>query len=195
MHERKTAETPANPERVDGRVPEDDGDRGASTMSATKKDGKRSPHGLVNSAISGLLASRLHFLLSGGTLLLTITGRKSGGRYDVPLNWVPSGDGGLVCFTGKGWSGWWKNVDPTGTPVSVTFRGERLPATARLVGDPGSVERGLRAFLARFPSNAKPFGVSLGAGKLPEEGGLTRAARDDGTVMVGITFDQPAPGR
>ncbi|HKH10025.1 MAG TPA: nitroreductase/quinone reductase family protein [Rubrobacter sp.] len=158
-------------------------------MTATRtegKAGKRSPHGLVNPAILRLLSSRLHFVLSGGTLVLTVTGRRSGRRYDVPLNWVPSGDGGLVCFTGGAWSGWWKNVSADGTPASVTLRGERLPATARLVGDPEAVERGLRLFLARFPSNAKPFGVALGRGKLPDEEDLARAARDGGTVMVEI---------
>lgn len=158
-------------------------------MTATKKDGKSgksSPHGLVNPAISRLLGSRLHFLLSDGTLILTVSGRKSGRRYDVPVNWVPTGEGVLVCFTGKGWSGWWKNVGVEDTPVSITLRGERLPTTARLVEETEAVERGLRAFLARFPSNAKPFGVALWPGGLPDEVDLARAARDEGTVMVRI---------
>ncbi len=156
-------------------------------VAVLRKDGKvgRSlPHGLVNPAIVRLLGSRLHFLLSGGTMILTVTGKKSGKGYDVPVNWIPSGDGALVCFTGKGWSGWWRNIDAEETPVAVTLRGERLAATARLVGDPEAVERGLRLFLARFPSNAKPFRVALGGGKLPDEGDLARAARDEGTVMV-----------
>lgn len=158
-------------------------------MTAANKDGKagkNSPHDLVNPAIVRLLGSRLHFLLSGGTLILTVTGRKSGRRYDVPLNWVPSGEGGLVCFTGKGWSGWWKNVGVEDTPVSITLRGERLPATARLVEEPEIVERGLRAFLTRFPGNAEPFGVALGNGGLPDEGDLAGVARAGGTVMMGI---------
>lgn len=166
-------------------------------MTATKKDakaGKNSPHDLVNPAMVRLLGSRLHFLLSGGTLVFTVVGRKSGRPYDLPLNWVPSGDGHLVCFTGKGWSGWWKNVGTEDTSVTVTLRGERLPATARLVEDADAVERGLRLFLARFPSNAKPFGVPLGAGKLPEEETLVRAAREDGTVMVEISLDEAATG-
>lgn len=158
-------------------------------MTATEnagKAGKGTPHDLVNPWVLRLLGSRLHFLLSGGTLVLTVTGRKSGKTYDVPVNWTPSGDGELVCFTGKGWSGWWRNVGAEETPVSVTLRGERLPATARRVEDPEVVERGLRAFVARFPSNAKPFGVALGPGKLPDEGGIARAARDEGTVMVRV---------
>jgi len=166
-------------------------------MAATKNRadaGKRSPHGLVNPAMVRLLGSGLHFLLSGGTLILTVAGKKSGKRYVVPLNWVPSGDGGLVVFTGKGWSGWWKNVPAEGTSIAVTLRGQRLGATARRVEEPENVKRGLRAFLARFPSNAKPFGVALGAGKLPEEASLARAARDDGTVMVEISLDGPTAG-
>lgn len=113
----------------------------------------------------------------------------------MPLNWVPTGDGNLAVFTGEGWSGWWKNVSAGGTPASVTLRGEKLPATARRVEDREAVERGLRAFLARFPSNAKPFGVALGAGKLPDERDLARAARDDGTVMVAIVPHGPVFGR
>lgn len=155
-----------------------------TAMRKNNKVGKNSPHGLVNPAILRLLGSRLHFLLSGGTLVLTVKGRKSGRRYDVPLNWVPDGNGGLVCFTGKDWSGWWRNVSAEGTPTTATLRGERLPATARLVEDPAAVERGLRTFLARFPSNAKPFGVSVGSGKLPDEVDLARAARGGGAVMI-----------
>ena len=154
------------------------------------KVGKNSPHDLVNPAILRLLRSPVHFLLSGGTLILTVTGRKSGKRYDVPLNYVPGEDGNLVCFTGKGWSGWWRNVGQDGTPAEVTLRGSRLDATARRIGDAGAVERGLQAFLTRFPSNAKPFGVSLGNGGLPEADDLARAARDDGTVMVRVFVNQ-----
>lgn len=78
-------------------------------MTATEKKskaGKSSPHDLVNPWILRLLESRLHFILSGGTMVLTVKGRKSGKAYDVPVNWFPSGDGSLACFTGKGWSGW-----------------------------------------------------------------------------------------
>ena len=164
-------------------------------MVETNKDaraGKNSPHSLVNPGIVRLLGSRLHFVLSSGTLVLTVTGKKSGKAYDVPLNWIPSGYGGLTVFTGKGWSGWWRNVGVEETPVSVMLRGQKLPATARRVGDPETVERGLRAFLTRFPSNAKPFGVALGPGGLPDEADLARAARDDGTVMVDVVPREPA---
>lgn len=78
---------------------------------------------------------------------------------------------------------WWRNVSAEGPPVSLTLRGEPLPATARPVGDPQAVERGLRLFIARFPSKAKPFGVALGRSKLPDEEGPALAARDRGTVI------------
>ncbi len=180
---------PGDRHGADGRTKKACGDeREGRAMTATKnaRAGKNSPHDLVNPWISRLLGSRLHFLLSGGTMILTVTGRKSGKAYDVPVNWFPSGDGALVCFTGKGWSGWWRNIDVEETPVAVTLRGERLRATARLVGETGTVESGLRAFLTRFPSNARPFGVALGRGGLPEEADLTRAAADGGTFMVEI---------
>lgn len=50
-------------------------------MFVTEKDrkpGKASPHRLVNPAIVRILNSRMHFLMSGGTLVLTVTGKKSG---------------------------------------------------------------------------------------------------------------------
>lgn len=59
------------------------------TAMKIEKASKNSPHDLVNPVIMRLLGSRLHFLFGGGTMILTVTGRKSGKRYDVPLTHVP----------------------------------------------------------------------------------------------------------
>lgn len=44
--------------------------------------------------------SPLRGLIDGKVLVLTVTGRKSGKRYRVPLNYVRDRDA-LICFTGK----------------------------------------------------------------------------------------------
>lgn len=116
-------------------------------------------------------------------------GKKSSKRYDVPLNYIRDGDA-LVCFTGKSWSGWWRNVGEK-TPVSVRVKGRDLPATASLVSEPDAVERALGAFLESFPSNAKQFGVALDADKRPDAQDVARATHGENTVMIRISTDEP----
>ena len=45
-----------------------------------------------NSFIAWLLRSPLHGLLSGNTLLITVTGRKTGRPITTPVNYVRDGD-------------------------------------------------------------------------------------------------------
>src|SRR5215210_6075531 len=145
-------------------------DRSASAAGKLRKKSlRRTFHRFTDPVVGWVIKSPLHGLLSGGIVLVTVEGRKSGKQYVVPVNYVGDEDT-LICFTGKSWSGWWKNVSEEGTPVVVTLRGKELAATAKRVREPEIVERGLRAFLTRFPINAKQFGVGLDANRRPNAG-------------------------
>lgn len=137
-----------------------------------------------------ILRSPLRGLIGGKVLVLTVTGRKSEKRYRVPLNYVRDRDA-LICFTGKSRGVWWRNVGE-GTPVSVRLRGRDLPGTASLTRDPNVVGPALAAFLSAFPSNAKQFRVALDEGKQPDQEDIARAAREDNTVMIRLTKNEPA---
>src|SRR5579884_1140426 len=50
----------------------------------------------VNPVVAALLRSPLHGLLSRQVFLLTVTGRRSGRRFTLPLGYVRDGDALLV---------------------------------------------------------------------------------------------------
>ena len=77
-----------------------------------------------------LLHSSLHGILSGTTLLITVTGRKSGRSYTIPVNYVRD-NGALATFSRRDRT-WWRNLEG-GATVSVRVRGQALQGMARPV--------------------------------------------------------------
>jgi deazaflavin-dependent oxidoreductase (nitroreductase family) len=90
----------------------------------------------LNPLIAGLLRSPLHPLLSPGLLLLTVTGRRSGRRYSIPVGYQREGDNIVVMVSEARRKQWWRNYYEPG-PVSVRLRGEDRVGRAELVA-PGS---------------------------------------------------------
>lgn len=82
---------------------------------------------LVNSMTKALLKSPLHGILSGGVMLITFTGRKSGKTYTTPVEYQRDGDT-VIFFTQKE-RVWWKNLRG-GAPVTLRLRGKDLTGTA-----------------------------------------------------------------
>ncbi len=60
------------------------------TTPQTQRNGGAPPW--VNRIVRFLLRSPLHPVLSGNTLLLTITGRMSGKQYTIPVSYIQDGD-------------------------------------------------------------------------------------------------------
>ena len=92
----------------------------------------------LNPVIAALLRSPLHPLLSPGLLLLTVTGRRSGRRYTIPVGYQRDGDDVVVLVSEARRKQWWRNYYEPG-PVSVRLRGEDRAGRAELVA-PGSDE-------------------------------------------------------
>ena len=83
-----------------------------------------------NPIVTSLLRSPLHGLMSGNTLLLTYTGRKSGRSYTFPISYGRTGDRlWLITHRRKTW---WKNLQG-GTPVTVHIGGRDWPGCAEVV--------------------------------------------------------------
>ena len=92
----------------------------------------------LNPLIAGVLRSPLHPLLSPGLLLLTVTGRRSGRRYSIPVGYQRDGNDLVVMVSEARRKKWWRNYYEPG-PVSVRFRGQNRSGRAELVA-PGSDE-------------------------------------------------------
>lgn len=89
-----------------------------------------------NRVVAAVLSSRAHRLLSGSLLLLTYTGRRTGTRRQLPVQYAAYHGRLVVAAADPDRKSWWRNFgDPA--PVTVTLRGEHVPATASFLSADG----------------------------------------------------------
>lgn len=138
----------------------------------------------LNRAVGLVLRSPLHGLLSGRVLLLTLSGCRSGRSITVPLGYVRGGRY-ILCFTGAGWSVWWKNLRG-GAPVAVRVGGRDLACRAEAKAEGPEVVAGLAAFLRTFPRTAARYGAAVGVEGIPDPEDVEAAVRGRRVVMVSI---------
>jgi hypothetical protein len=87
-----------------------------------------------NPLVLRILRSRFHWLLSSGLLLLTVTGRKSGRRYTIPVGYHEA-DGAIIVFVGEpATKKWWRNYR-TPAPVELLHRSRRIAGIARVISN------------------------------------------------------------
>src|SRR5215813_2282512 len=92
-----------------------------------------------NPIVIWLLRSPLHHFGDQHTLLLTVTGRKSGKRYTFPTSYLRDGETLLVMTHRERM--WWKSLRNGGAPVTVYVDGHDLPARAEASSDPDVVAK------------------------------------------------------
>jgi deazaflavin-dependent oxidoreductase (nitroreductase family) len=132
-----------------------------------------------NPFLTTILRSPLHRMLSGNTLVITYTGRKSGKVYRAPVNYVRDGD--RLLTTSYRNRTWWRNLRG-GAPVSLQLQGRDVQATGQALEDEAAVTEALFAYLNRQPGLAKYFKVGLDVNGQPERDDVARAAREH--VMI-----------
>jgi hypothetical protein len=113
-----------------------------------------------NPVVAAILRSPCHFLLSPGLALLTVTGRRTGRRYAIPVGYRRDGDDVIVMVSEARKKRWWRNYyEPA--PIEVRLRGSDLLGTAELVA-PGSEEFRAHAeeTLRRVPGMGRVFRVA-----------------------------------
>jgi deazaflavin-dependent oxidoreductase (nitroreductase family) len=128
-----------------------------------------------NSIMLWLLRSPLHPLLSGSTLIVTYTGRKSGNTYSLPVNYVRVGEELLIVSLSK--RTWWRSLRG-GAELTIRLRGKELPARAEVFEDLTSVAQGLAEIVRTNPKWARYLKVKLYAKGDPSMIELDIAARD-----------------
>ena len=86
----------------------------------------------LNPLIAAILRSPLHFLLSFGLMLITVTGRRSGRSYTIPVGYRRVDDGLVVMVSRARSKQWWRNYrEPS--PVALRLRGREVLGRAELV--------------------------------------------------------------
>ncbi len=133
-----------------------------------------------NSFIIFLLRSPLHRLMSDSTMLITVTGRKTGRAITIPVNYAQEGD--TLWVVSHRERTWWRNVRG-GAPVTLYLRGRQVEAVADALMDEGEVAAHLRTYLHAIPISARALRVRLENGQ-PDSESLACAARE--RVMVRV---------
>jgi hypothetical protein len=104
----------------------------------------------ANPAIKLMLRSPLHPLLSGGLLLITVTGRRSGREFTFPVSYSrPSEDKVEITVGWPERKKWWRNLRGKGGPVRLRLRGKERTGHAVARGD---AESGVTVHVALDPA-------------------------------------------
>ncbi|MBW2312597.1 MAG: nitroreductase family deazaflavin-dependent oxidoreductase [Deltaproteobacteria bacterium] len=117
----------------------------------------------MNPLVQGVLrAPGLHWVLSPFLMLVTVTGRRSGRRYTIPVGYQLRGDDVTVLVSEARKKQWWRNyTEPR--PVEVFLRGRARRGEAALVlpatGD--DYRERVEYALRRVPGLGGVFGVEF----------------------------------
>jgi deazaflavin-dependent oxidoreductase (nitroreductase family) len=121
-----------------------------------------------------LLRSPLHRVMSGNTMLITVTGRKTGRPITTPVNYAHVGD--TLWVISRRDRNWWRNVRG-GAPVKLHLRGHDVDAFAEAVLDEQAVKAHLGAYLRQILFSARSLGIRFNNGD-PDTEDLARTARE-----------------
>lgn len=138
-----------------------------------------------NPLVRMLLGSPLHGVLDDSFLVLHLTGRKTGRRYNIPVGYVDM-EGKVAVVTVARWR---VNLRG-GADVKVTLRGRLRPAHALLEEDPASVAVSYQAMIDRigWKKAQRQFGISLPGERAPTLVELNRAAIEYGWSVITLTL-------
>jgi deazaflavin-dependent oxidoreductase (nitroreductase family) len=113
--------------------------------------------GRANSVVARLLESPAHHILSGTTILVRYSGRRTGTEYTTPVQYAEAGQGLVVLVGDADAKTWWRNFTEMGQ-MQVLLRGEWIPMTAHALRgseDPEAVTPLLRSYALRYPRVVK----------------------------------------
>ena len=108
-----------------------------------------------NSFMTATLRSPFHGLLSGSTLLITVTGRKSGQPITLPVNYSRQGD--AITIISRRDRTWWRNICGEGCTVTLRLRGKQIKARGSVVQDDRGVRDALAAYVETLSKTPRRF--------------------------------------
>jgi len=136
-----------------------------------------------NDFVKLFLRMPLHVFL-GNTMLITVTGCKSGKKYSTPVNFYQDGDT-LWVISNRDRT-WWRNVT-NGANVSIVLKGKTMDAFAKAELDPKDVESHLFDYVRHIPMSARSLGIRM-ENKTPKIEDIARVAKDRLFVRIKPSF-------
>jgi F420H(2)-dependent quinone reductase len=123
--------------------------------------------------------------MSRAVMLITVTGRRTGRSYTLPVQYARAGFVLYVIPGNPRGKTWWRNLIG-GAPVTLRLSGRDVEASAAVLNgghapDREEVEEGMRVLLARFPAAARAYGIRRNPDRTLDEESLRAAI---GSIMV-----------
>ena len=144
----------------------------------------------LNPIVGWLLRSPRHPLLDWGLMLVTVTGRRSGRVYTIPVGYQRDGDALVVLVSKPSRKQWWRNYRDR-RPIDVWLRGRAAHGHAVVVAAESPRFRdALEHTLRRVPGLGRQFGIAY-----DRRVGLTTAQLDvvaHAAVVVRIELETDA---
>ncbi len=134
-----------------------------------------------NDLVAFALRSPLHHLL-GDTLLITVTGRKTGRKISLPVNYYRDGES-LWILSNRDRT-WWRNL-LHGGEVMLRLHGHDLCGSGEVIEDEPRVAAGLAEYIRRLPATAHYLNVRVENG-VPNCDDLSRLAKDRVFVRIRV---------
>lgn len=136
-----------------------------------------------NDFVAFFLRTPLHVFL-GDTMLITVTGRKTGNRYSTPVGFYREGDC-LWVLTSRDRT-WWRNLKD-GAPVTLLLKGKNVDAFAEPELDEKAVERRLLDYVRHIPLAARSMGMRV-ENKIPNVEDIVRVAKERLFVKIKLSI-------
>jgi len=126
-----------------------------------------------NDFVAFFLRTPLRVFL-GNTMLITVTGCKTGKQYSTPVGFYRE-DGVLWVISNRDRT-WWRNLRNCAN-VSLLMNGKMVPAFAEVEMNEESVEKHLLDYICHIPMSAKPMGIRMDH-KTPNQEDIQRVAKE-----------------
>jgi len=110
-----------------------------------------------NDFVKFFLKTPLHFFM-GDTMLITVTGCKTGKKYTTPVGFYRDGDS-LWILSSRDRT-WWRNVKD-GEDVEMRIHGKDVKGFAKAVMDEDAVAKQVIEYVHHIPMAGKSLGVHM----------------------------------
>ncbi len=132
-----------------------------------------------NDFVKFFLGTPLHNFL-GNTMVITVTGYKTGRKYSTPVGFYREGNTLWVISSRN--RTWWRNVK-SGANVSLLLKGKTMNAFAEAELNEKVVENRLLEYICQIPMSARSFGVRM-ENKIPNAEDIAHVAKEKLFIKV-----------
>jgi hypothetical protein len=138
-----------------------------------------------NALTAALLCSPLHEIISKDTMLISVTGQKSGRKFSLPVNYFQYGD--ILYITSLRSCAWWRNLRG-GVPVTVRLEGREVNGSGALIEKSTDILQDLKQFFNILPEAARFFGIRLDPMNHPNRRDIFWLAQE--RVLIKVCLNQ-----